>query len=316
MTQLPPRDDVKKQVSETLKRVDHLIRTGSIDQAIQEVMNAKEIDSSNAYVLAYEQRLEVLKLKHEKHAAEEVQRKEAEKKAREHDQALRMRQEEDNQRLLQKQNRLREEQKQQTLHSKSEEEQIQKDISSQQESQRTINNEPGSSKVLKSDRNVPERKTDLQQLKAGSQPQTKSNSLIQDQKRDVATTILVIDDDVDMLQAIEQTLVFNDFNVTVVTTTDEALALLQKWMPDLILCDVNLETSTMGGFSFYELIRKFEHLNQVPFIFLSGLNDQILIRTGKEMGVDDYLTKPISEKNLIAAVKGKIKRFALLNRKR
>jgi len=119
-----------------------------------------------------------------------------------------------------------------------------------------------------------------------------------------------------MLQAIEQTLVSNDFKVTAVTTTDEAMALLQKWTPDLILCDVNLETSTMGGFSFYESIRKFEYLNQVPFIFLSGLNDQILIQAGKEMGVDDYLTKPITEKNLIAAVKGKIKRFALLNRKR
>jgi len=316
MTQLTSNDDVKKQVSEILKRVDHFIRTGSIDQAIREVINAKEIEPSNAYVRAYEQRLEFLKLEHEKHATEEVQRKVAEKMARERDQALRMRQEEDNQRLLQKQNRLKEEQKQQTSLSKSEEEQIQKGISSQRESQRTSNNEPGSSKDLKSDRIVPERKPDFQQQKAGSQPQTNSNNLIQDQKRGVANTILVIDDNVDMLQAIEQTLVSNDFKVTAVTTTDEAMALLQKWTPDLILCDVNLETSTMGGFSFYESIRKFEYLNQVPFIFLSGLNDQILIQAGKEMGVDDYLTKPITEKNLIAAVKGKIKRFALLNRKR
>jgi DNA-binding response OmpR family regulator len=68
----------------------------------------------------------------------------------------------------------------------------------------------------------------------------------------------------------------------------------------------------MGGFSFYEKIRKFEHLHNVPFVFLSGLTDEVLIRTGKELGVDDYLTKPISEQNLIAVIKGKLKRFSMI----
>ena len=111
---------------------------------------------------------------------------------------------------------------------------------------------------------------------------------------------------------ISQTLSSHNFEVISLTTSDEAFILLQKWAPGLILCDVNLETSTMGGFSFYESIRTLEHLNKVPFVFLTGLNDRVIKRTGKEMGVDDYLTKPITEEDLIATVKGKLKRFALL----
>jgi CheY-like chemotaxis protein len=105
------------------------------------------------------------------------------------------------------------------------------------------------------------------------------------------------------------------YEVTALTTSDEAYTLLKQWKPGLILCDVNLETSTMGGFSFYEKIRQLEHLQQVPFMFLTGLSDDVLIRTGKELGVDDYLTKPISEENLVAAIKGKLKRFGEMRRK-
>ncbi|MBI3112591.1 MAG: response regulator, partial [Ignavibacteriales bacterium] len=81
---------------------------------------------------------------------------------------------------------------------------------------------------------------------------------------------------------------------------------------DIIISDINLETSTMGGFTFYEKVRELEHLQEVPFIFLSGLSDEVLIRTGKELGVDDYITKPFSDETLIATIKGKVKRFKQL----
>ncbi|MEK6565816.1 MAG: response regulator, partial [Bacteroidota bacterium] len=87
-------------------------------------------------------------------------------------------------------------------------------------------------------------------------------------------------------------------------------------IPDLIICDINLETSTMGGFTFFEKIREINELAEVPFIFLTGLTDEVLIRTGKELGVDDYLTKPISEKALLSTIKGKIKRFQELKKHR
>jgi CheY-like chemotaxis protein len=97
-----------------------------------------------------------------------------------------------------------------------------------------------------------------------------------------------------------------------VPTSDEAYALMRKHRPDLILCDINLETSTMGGFSFYEKVQEVPHLQDVPFVFLTGLTDEVLVRAGKELGVDDYLMKPISQQLLISTLKGKLKRYRQL----
>jgi DNA-binding response OmpR family regulator len=104
------------------------------------------------------------------------------------------------------------------------------------------------------------------------------------------------------------------FDVTALSTSDEAYALLRKLTPDLILCDINLETSTMGGFTFYERVQELKHLQNIPFIFLTGLTDEALVRTGKELGVDDYLMKPISEQTLLSTLRGKLKRFRQLRK--
>jgi PleD family two-component response regulator len=68
----------------------------------------------------------------------------------------------------------------------------------------------------------------------------------------------------------------------------------------------------MNGFLFYERIRELRHLQQVPFVFFSGLNDAVLMRAGKEIGVDDFLVKPIHRENLLATIHGKIKRYEQL----
>lgn len=127
------------------------------------------------------------------------------------------------------------------------------------------------------------------------------------QKVDRAT-IFVIDDEEKLLKFLSDILTEAGFTVRTFSTTDDAYASLQQTVPDLILSDINLETSTMGGFTFYEKVRAMKSLQHVPFIFLSGLNDEILIRAGKELGVDDYLTKPFAEETLIATIRGKIKR--------
>ena len=122
-------------------------------------------------------------------------------------------------------------------------------------------------------------------------------------------TLLVVDDDERLLKVVSKTLNEAGFITTPVTTSDEAYTYLKDSSPDLILCDVNLETSTMGGFAFYEKVREFERLRDTPFIFLSGLTDEALVRTGKELGVDDYLSKPISEETLVATIRGKLRRY-------
>ena len=59
-----------------------------------------------------------------------------------------------------------------------------------------------------------------------------------------------------------------------------------------------------------------DHLLNVPFIFLSGMSDEGMIRYGKGLGADDYLTKPISNDTLLDTIKGKLKRFKALKRVR
>ncbi len=121
--------------------------------------------------------------------------------------------------------------------------------------------------------------------------------------------LYVIDDDENTLGMIVRVLEGGGFTVQAYNTSDEALTGLKVDIPSLIISDINLETSTIGGFSFYEKVRQLHHLSLVPFIFLSGMTDEGMIRYGKGLGADDYLTKPFSGDMLIDTVKGKLKRY-------
>jgi CheY-like chemotaxis protein len=124
--------------------------------------------------------------------------------------------------------------------------------------------------------------------------------------------IAVIDDDEQILTLMKATLVQEKYNVADFSTSDDAYEYLKKEKVDLILCDISLETSTMNGFLFYERIRELRHLQQVPFVFITGLDDGVLMRAGKEIGVDDFLVKPIHRENLLATIRGRIKRYEQL----
>jgi PleD family two-component response regulator len=124
--------------------------------------------------------------------------------------------------------------------------------------------------------------------------------------------IVVVDDDIQMLELLKEILDFPQYEVMSFSTSDDAFEFLKNSKIDCILCDISLETSTMNGFLFYEKIRQLAHLQHVPFIFITGLNDEVLMRTGKEMGVDDYLVKPIHRDDLLATVRGKMRRYEQL----
>jgi CheY-like chemotaxis protein len=127
-----------------------------------------------------------------------------------------------------------------------------------------------------------------------------------------AGNVLIIDDDKELLRCLALVFEEHGFSANAYLTSDEAYQFLRNNRPDIIISDINLETSTMGGFAFYEKVRQLDHLNDIPFIFLSGLHDDAIIQTGKELGADDYITKPFDEDSLVAAVKGKLRRYARL----
>ena len=124
--------------------------------------------------------------------------------------------------------------------------------------------------------------------------------------------IVLIDDDQDMLNALSVILQEEGYAPRGFTTSDEAYQFLLHTTPEMILTDVNLETSTLGGFAFYERIQDLPRLTHVPFVFMSGLTDEVVIRVGKEMGADDYLPKPFDSQKLLSVVRGKIRRYSEL----
>jgi CheY-like chemotaxis protein len=359
---LTPRDDVKKIVSEILKRADQLIRKGDLDLAQMEIYKSKDIDPRNVYALALEERISTLKTEVErlnkKHDKETViQSSPAEKKTKPEEKptvsrepaktdttpppaslidsiaAARKDQEPQQERVLDRSIELEsyrkalteawsdgslnaDEKKQlndlQMLFeiTEAEHEGIEKSVQRECYKNAIIRHISNNPLALSNTKSLAE----LQSAFSISedehlQIQAQLMNLLQQKQRN---KILVIDDDMRLLELIAASLEDNGFDVTALSTSDEAYALLRKFVPDLILCDINLETSTMGGFTFYEKVQELKSVQSVPFVFLTGLTDEALVRTSKELGVDDYLIKPISEQTLVSTLRGKLKRFKQL----
>lgn len=121
-------------------------------------------------------------------------------------------------------------------------------------------------------------------------------------------TILALDDDEALLTIVRDVLKDNGYTCHIALSGEDALELLKTIVPDIVLCDINFPKPHMSGFAFYEKFRSMEQFINVPFIFLTALTEEIVIRTGKQMGVDDYLTKPFDPEMLLVTIEGKLKR--------
>ena len=124
--------------------------------------------------------------------------------------------------------------------------------------------------------------------------------------------LVVIDDDTLMLESMATLLRDQGFDVRSFSTSDDAFRFLIQTTPDLILADINLESSTMGGFAFFQKLQEIPRLACLPFIFVSGLTDEVVMRTGKSLGADDYITKPFVGETLISIIRGKLRRYTEL----
>jgi len=123
--------------------------------------------------------------------------------------------------------------------------------------------------------------------------------------------ILVVDDEPDLLNNITLALNTAGFRTLTATNGLEALTVLRANPVDLILADIAMPD--MNGYQFYEQVRRTSAWNTIPFIFLTARTLDSDIRFGKEMGVDDYLLKPIRAMDLLAVVRGKLRRAEQLS---
>lgn len=120
------------------------------------------------------------------------------------------------------------------------------------------------------------------------------------------TKILVVEDDFQNRQLINIYLSRSGYEVVTAINGTAALDKLQTYTPDLIISDIAMPF--MDGFELYDKVKGFQHLRSVPFIFLTAYSDAEKRRHSKEIGSDDFLTKPIEQEELLASIRGKLKR--------
>ncbi len=123
-------------------------------------------------------------------------------------------------------------------------------------------------------------------------------------------TILIVDDQPDLLSNLSLTLEAGGYQVVTAGDGIEAMAILQTHSVDLILADIAMPR--MNGYQLYEHVRENPQWLTIPFVFLTARTLDSDIRYGKELGVDDYLTKPIQPEDLLASVAGKLRRASQL----
>lgn len=118
--------------------------------------------------------------------------------------------------------------------------------------------------------------------------------------------ILIVDDDRDVAQTISITLKRRDFRVQVAYSGMEALRMLKRFHPDLIILDVSMPG--IDGFEVCRRLRKNEETASLPIIFLTarGLDDDRI--EGFRVGADDYLSKPFNPEELVLRVKAVLRR--------
>ncbi len=126
--------------------------------------------------------------------------------------------------------------------------------------------------------------------------------------------VLVVDDDESQARFASSILEKAGMEVRYVTVPYEALELLDRFQPDLILMDLYMPE--LNGAELTSLIRENEAFLGTPIVFLSGEQDEERQFEALQMGADDFLEKPIKPKHLIAAVKSRIQRTRKLHQRK
>ena len=120
-------------------------------------------------------------------------------------------------------------------------------------------------------------------------------------------TILVVDDEQDILDLIEYNLKKEGFKVLKAENGEKGIEIAKEYKPDLVLLDIMMPK--MDGLETVELMRKDEELKRTPVIFLTARSDEKTEIESLNKGGDDFITKPISTTKLVSRIKAVMRRF-------
>ena len=120
-------------------------------------------------------------------------------------------------------------------------------------------------------------------------------------------TILVVDDEKDLLDLIEYNLKKEGFDVIKAEDGQKGIELAREQKPNLVLLDIMMPK--MDGLEVCDVMREDKELKGIPIIFLTARSDEKTEVEGLNKGGDDYITKPISTTKLISRIKAVLRRF-------
>ncbi len=121
----------------------------------------------------------------------------------------------------------------------------------------------------------------------------------------VRRKILCIEDNLEAASLIAEELVDRGFEVSTAHGGQEGLMAVMKATPDLILCDVSMPGMT--GFEVLERLNEIApRLGRIPLVFLTALSDRDTELKGRQLGADDYVTKPIDFDRLMLIIEARI----------
>jgi DNA-binding response OmpR family regulator len=117
--------------------------------------------------------------------------------------------------------------------------------------------------------------------------------------------ILCVEDDRETAALIAEELIDRGYDVTLAHDGREGLAAILKIMPDQVLSDISMPA--MSGFELLErLVALAPRFSRMPFVFLTALTDRDNELKGRQLGADDYVTKPIDFEVLATIIKARL----------
>jgi len=113
--------------------------------------------------------------------------------------------------------------------------------------------------------------------------------------------ILIVDDEPSIVVPIQFLMEQQGYNVLVAENGEDALDIIYKYKPDLILLDIMLPR--IDGYEVCEIVRLDPRYRDIKIIFITAKGREVEIAKGLALGADAYITKPFSNIELVSKVK-------------
>lgn len=119
--------------------------------------------------------------------------------------------------------------------------------------------------------------------------------------------LLIIEDELSIRENIQDILEMEGFTVLATDNGLDGVEVARDEMPDLILCDVMMPE--MDGHAVLKSLRDDKNTARIPFVFLTAKGELEDLRTGMNLGADDYLIKPVKVRDLLTAIRTRLTRM-------